>query len=75
MIYTHLAIPDDLVQQTRPDGLARVDGHDRAPPILVAEKMMAAFDAENAEAGLSERRNQFGARDPRSATHAAMVTL
>jgi hypothetical protein len=39
--------------------------HNRAPPILVAEEMMAAFDAQNAETGPRERGYEFRARDTR----------
>ena len=41
-------------------------GHDGAPPVRVADKMMAAFDAQYTETGLPERGNQFGARYTRA---------
>lgn len=42
--------------------------------LLVAEKMVAAFDAQNAKPCLRERSNEFGARHARVSAHAAMVT-
>ena len=74
MLCRDVAISEDFVQETWADNLARVRRHDRAPPVLVAEEVMAAFDPENVETGLGERRDEFRAGDARSATHAAIVT-
>ena len=62
MLDGHLAIPEDLVEESRSDGLARVRGHNRAPPIRVAEEVVAAFHPQDAETGLRECGNEFGAR-------------
>ena len=51
------------MQETGADGLARVRRHDRGPPVLVAEEMMATLDTQNAETCLRERGNKFRARD------------
>ncbi len=62
------------MQETDAGSLTRVRRHDRTPPVLVTEEMMAALDAQNAETCLRERANEFGARDTGSSAHAAMVT-
>jgi hypothetical protein len=61
-----VGLAEDLVQEARADDLARVRRHDGTPPVLVAEEMMAPFDAQNTKAGLRERPDQFGARDSRT---------
>jgi hypothetical protein len=48
--------------------------YDRAPTILVAQEVMAAFDAENGKTGLSEGGNKVGTGDAGAPAHAAMVT-
>ena len=50
-----LTVSKDLVQQPWADSLARMRRHDGGPPILVTQKMVAAFDAEHDETCLGER--------------------
>ncbi len=40
-----LAVPENSVEQTGADGLARVHWHNRASAIFVAQEAMAAFNA------------------------------
>ena len=61
------------VQMSR-DGGQSEDGHNCASAVFVTQEVMAAFDAENGEAGLSEGGNDFGPGDARCPAHAAMVT-
>ena len=49
-----LTVSKDLVQESWADSLARMRRHDCGPPILVTQKMVAAFDAEHDESCLSE---------------------
>ena len=58
-----LAIPKNLVKQPWADPLARVHRYNRALAILVAQEIMAAFDAENRKARLSEGGNEIGTGD------------
>ena len=74
MLDRRLAIPENLVEQTGADGLTCVHGNDRAPSVLMAQEVMAAFDALNAKTGLGEGGDKFRTGDTRSAAHAAMVT-
>jgi hypothetical protein len=53
LVSRDLAIPEDL-EEPGTDDLARVDGHNRAPPILMAQEIVAAFHPENAKARLRE---------------------
>ena len=62
------------MKQTGTDGLAGVYGHNGAAAVFVTEKLMAALDAENGKAGLSEGGNYLGSREARCPAHAAMVT-
>ena len=56
------------------EGVPCVGGHHGASAVLMTTKVMTAFNAENMEAGLSERCNEFRASDSWAPTHAAMVT-
>jgi hypothetical protein len=66
--------PKDLMEQARTDRLASVDRYNCASPFLMTQEMVAAFDTQNAEAGLLERADEIGSGDPRNPAHAAMVT-
>lgn len=44
-----VTVSEDSMEQTGADGLARVHRHNRAPAILVTQKVMAAFNAKNAK--------------------------
>ena len=61
MLSRKLAIAKDFVKQAGAEGFACVCGHDRASAILVAQEMMAASDAENAETRSCERGNEVRA--------------
>ena len=50
------------MQQTGADGLTGMCGHNCASAVFVTQEMMAAFDAENREARLPERRNDLRPR-------------
>jgi hypothetical protein len=63
----------NLVKQTGTDGFAGMQGHNCAAAVFVTENAMAAFDAENGKAGLSEDSNYLGSGEPRRPAHAAMV--
>ena len=62
------------MKESGTDDLARVHGYDCAPAILVAQEVMAAFDAENGETGLAEGSYEVHARDAGTPAQAAMVT-
>ena len=66
--------PEESCVADRADGLAGMHGHNCASAVFVTQKVMAAFDAENGETGLSEGGNYFGPGDARCPAHAAMVT-
>jgi hypothetical protein len=51
------------VKKPGSDRLARVHRYHRASAILVAREIMAAFDAENRKARLSESGNEIGSGD------------
>ncbi len=69
-----LAIPENFVKKSRADDLARVHWYNRASAILVAQKMVAALDANNRKPGPSEGGNKIGAGDAGAPAHAATVT-
>jgi hypothetical protein len=69
-----LAVPENSVEQTGADGLARVHWHNRASAILVTQEVMAAFDANNAKTCPFEGGNEVGTGDAGIPAHAAMVT-
>jgi hypothetical protein len=73
VFHGYLAISKYLVQQPRPDRLARVDGHHCTTAVFVTEEMMAASDSHDCKPNPSERGYQFGASDARAPAHAAMV--
>ena len=54
-----LTVSEDLVQQTGADGLTRVRRHNRAPAVLVTQKVMTAFNAKNAKTELFEGGNEL----------------
>ena len=62
------------MKESRADGLAGVRGDDRAAAVLVSEEMMAAFDANDPEAGLRKRGNEGRTGDTGEPAQAAMVT-
>jgi hypothetical protein len=45
-----MAVAQDLLQQSRPNRLARMDGHDGRAPVFVAQKVMAPSDPQNLNA-------------------------
>ena len=68
-----LAVAEDLLQQTGPQRLTRVDRHHGAPTILVTKKVMAPSDANDLKTCFRQASDQFTASDPRAPAHAAMV--
>jgi hypothetical protein len=62
------------MEQARTDRLVSVNGYNRASPVLMTQEIVAAFDTQNAEAGLPQRANEIRSGDPRNPAHAAMVT-
>jgi hypothetical protein len=69
-----LAVSENSVEQTRSDGLARMDWHNRASAIFVTQEVMAAFNAKNAETHAFEGDNEVGTGNAGIPAHAAMVT-
>ncbi len=61
------------MQQTGPNGLARMDGHDTRPAVRVAKKVMAASDANDQKTALRQCGDQLGPSDPGTAAHTATV--
>jgi hypothetical protein len=52
LLPSHLAIPQDFLDQTRPNGFSCVDGDYRCSPIGVPHEVMAGFDPNHFKAGL-----------------------
>ena len=62
------------MEQTGADDLARVHRHNRAPAILLTQKVMPAFNAKNAKTYPCEGGNEVVTGDPGIPAHAAMLT-
>jgi hypothetical protein len=52
VLHAQVTIAEDFVHQSRPNRLARMHWHDRAPTVFMAEKVMAALDPDYAEADI-----------------------
>jgi hypothetical protein len=70
----YLAVAQDLSEQAAPNGLATMDGNDRASPVGVAQKMMAPLGADDFEAQPPQRFDELRAADGRERAHAGTVT-
>jgi len=64
-----LCIVKDLGEQADADDLALVNGHNRAPPIRMLHKVVAALDPGDDEARLLQFANYLFASNPRCASH------
>lgn len=66
-----LAIAEDLGEEARPDRLAGMHGHGRAASVRVAQDVMAAAHARDAETGSAKSRDDGPAVERRQPRHAA----
>lgn len=75
MLHVYLAITQDLVKQSRANDVARMDRHNGASSIGMAQEMMTAPDADLLESPAFECGDEFLRSDARDAGHAATATV
>ncbi len=74
LLVGEFAIAEDLTEQARADGFARVDGHRRYSTIAMPQAMVAAVCADDLEAELLQCADQLFAGDSFAARHQATCT-
>lgn len=67
------AIAQDLLEQSRPECLARVNGNHRRTSVGMTKKVMTASHANRLETDAGERSNECLACDSQGLRHAATV--
>ncbi len=74
MLVRQVAIVEDLSEQAGADRFAGVDGDGRDSAIGMLQSMMAALNADDLEAELFQRSDEFFTGDSLTAWHQATLT-